>query len=178
MRFPVRPTGDSSSKGSQINLLSVKLTCRCNGSCCMCGFAWVFWLCGLGGWEIFSSAMLRHSGLSGSWNLLSPFIWIAWLFLFGSFGLILAPLSSHLSDFPVLGNLPRGEGVGKPSLGKNVMLGIYSKYDEYLSVWLNVAHDCYKLYHGLRLYLDVSPWMIWFLEVGISYLFLRLEKLL
>ena len=36
-------------------------------------------------------------------------------FLVASFGLILVLLSSHFSDFLVLGNLPRGYVVGKPS---------------------------------------------------------------
>ena len=51
-------------------------------------------------------------------------------------------------------------GLGSPVWGIDVMLRIYSKYNEYLSVWLNVAYDCHKLYHRLRLYLDVNPWMI------------------
>ena len=51
-------------------------------------------------------------------------------------------------------------GLGSPVWGMDVMLGIYPKYNEYLSVWLNVAYDCHKSYHRLRLYLDVNPWMI------------------
>ena len=69
-------------------------------------------------------------------------------------------------------------GLGSPVWGMDVMMGIYSEYHKNLSVWLNVAHDCYLPYHRLRLYLDVNPWMTWFLGVGISYLSLRLEKLL
>ena len=39
------------------------------------------------------------------------------------------------------------------------MLGIYTKYNEYLSVWLNVVYNRHKLYHELMVYLDVSPWV-------------------
>ena len=61
--------------------------------------------------------------LSGSWNLLSSFCGIAWCFLWAPFGLTLALLSSHLSDFLALGNPPRGYGVGKPSLGHGCHVG-------------------------------------------------------
>ena len=50
-------------------------------------------------------------------------------------------------------------GLGSPVPGMNVMLGIYSEYNEDLSVWLNVAYDCHKSYPRLRLYLDVNTWM-------------------
>ena len=65
LRIQSRPTGDSSSKGSHTKLLNVKLTCRWNCSCpyalcecVVCGEEWVVW-------EVFPSAMLRHSGLVG-----------------------------------------------------------------------------------------------------------------
>ena len=129
-----------------------------------------------GVWEVLPSGMLVNSGRVEELESAITFCWIVWCFLCASFGLILVLLSSPSSDFLVLGNLPRGYVVGKPSLGMDVMLGIYTRYNEYLSVWLNVASDCHKLCHKLRVYLDVNPWMMWFLGVGISYLFLRLEK--
>ena len=104
--------------------------------------------------------MLRHSGCREVGNLLSPFLLDS----------MMVSLSTPWSDtcFPssprfrylILDDPPRGYGVGKPSLGMHVMLGIYSGYNEYLSVWLSVAYDGHKSYHGLRLYLDVSPWMM------------------
>ena len=51
-------------------------------------------------------------------------------------------------------------GLGSPVWGMDVMLGIYSEYNEDLSIWLNVGYDCHKSYHRLRLYLDVNPWMM------------------
>ena len=100
-------------RGSHDKLLFVKLTCRwlCSGVC-VC-FAWVLWW---GGWEVFPSAVLRHSGLSGSWKSAITFLLDSTM---GSLCTLWSNTCSPLLPlfwFLVSGNLPRGNVVGKPSL--------------------------------------------------------------
>ena len=95
----------------------------------------------------FPVVCLRTQVSSKSWNLLSPFLLDSMMF---SLCILWSDTCSPLPPrfrFLILGNLPRGYVVGKPSWGLYIMLGIYSKYNGYLSVWLNVVYDCHKSYH-------------------------------
>ena len=116
--FKVRPTSDSSLKGSHNKLLSVKLTCRRICSWCMCRFYVRDMIVWNGVLErSFPVVCLRTQVLSGSWNLLSPF-------LLDSMMLSLCILWSNTCSpllprfwFLILGNLPWGYVVGNPSFG-------------------------------------------------------------
>ena len=139
--FKVRPTGDSSSKGSHTKLLSVKLTCRWNCSCMYtlreCVVCWreMGGLRDLSKWyvQVHSSIVGR---LGSTITLLLDSMMISICILWSDTCSPLLPLFW----FPGLWWSSTGRwGWETQFMGMNVMLGIYTKYNEYLSVWLNVV---------------------------------------
>ena len=122
--FKVQPTGDSSSKGSHNKLLSVKLTCRWICSWCMsifCVSGMIVWT-GVVEWS-FPVLWLGHSGIVGK---LESAITLSLDSMMFSLCILWSNTCSPLLPlfwFFVPGNLPRGNVVGKPSLGHGCHVG-------------------------------------------------------